>query len=114
MLRHSETKIVRHTKVRGNKFPYDGDLVYWSTRGAKLPGINTRVKNLLKKQHGVCPVCKQHFLPDDLMEIDHIIPTSLGGKDWYNNLQLLHRHCHDFKTTRDGSVSLLNVEDTPF
>ncbi|NER52291.1 MAG: HNH endonuclease, partial [Symploca sp. SIO1A3] len=44
------------------------------------------------------------------MEIDHIIPTSLGGKDWYNNLQLLHRHCHDFKTTRDGSVSLLNWE----
>jgi RNA-directed DNA polymerase len=29
---------------------------------------------------------------------------SLGGKDDYKNLQILHRHCHDEKTTVDGSV----------
>ena len=38
------------------------------------------------------------------MEIDHIIPKSLGGKDKYTNLQLLHRHCHDKKTATDGSL----------
>jgi Restriction endonuclease len=36
-------------------------------------------------------------------EIDHIIPTTLDGKDEYKNLQLLHRHCHDTKTSTDGS-----------
>ena len=105
MLRHQETKIVRHTKVKGNKSPFDGDLIYWNHRGMKLPGIKTRVKNLLRMQKGVCPICKQHFMSDDLMEVDHIIPTSLGGKDRYSNLQLLHRHCHDFKTARDGSLN---------
>ncbi|NEP10227.1 MAG: RNA-dependent DNA polymerase [Symploca sp. SIO2C1] len=105
MIRHSETKITRHIKVRGRKSPYNGDLVYWSQRGMKLPGVKTRVKNLLVRQKGVCPVCKQYFMSDDLMEIDHIVPTSIGGKDWYTNLQLLHKHCHDFKTARDGSIN---------
>jgi RNA-directed DNA polymerase len=43
------------------------------------------------------------FLKDkDLLEIDHIIPRSKGGKDEFNNLQLLHRHCHDVKSANDG------------
>jgi RNA-directed DNA polymerase len=35
------------------------------------------------------------------MEIDQIIPTSLGGLDLYINLQRLHHHCHDSKTAKD-------------
>ena len=35
------------------------------------------------------------------MEIDHKIPKSKGGKDKYENWQLLHRHCHDIKTATD-------------
>ncbi|MUL35988.1 hypothetical protein BWI75_06390 [Gloeocapsopsis sp. AAB1 = 1H9] len=35
---------------------------------------------------------------EDLMEIDHKLPPSKGGKDNYDNLQLLHRHCHDAKS----------------
>ena len=31
-------------------------------------------------------------------------PKYAGGKDTYNNLQLLHLHCHDHKTTRDRSI----------
>ena len=37
------------------------------------------------------------------METDHIIPKSRGGKRKYENLQLLHKHCHDTKTATDGS-----------
>ncbi|MEH2408367.1 HNH endonuclease [Nostoc sp.] len=29
----------------------------------------------------------------------------MGGKDEYKNLQILYRHCHDTKTTDDGSVT---------
>ena len=39
------------------------------------------------------------------MEGDHIVPKSLGGKDGYENLQLLHGHCHDEKTSLDGSTT---------
>ena len=38
------------------------------------------------------------------MEVDHKIPKSKGGKDSYDNWQLLHRHCHDTKTANDGSL----------
>ncbi|MEH2390773.1 MAG: HNH endonuclease signature motif containing protein [Nostoc sp.] len=39
-----------------------------------------------------------YFRESDVLEIDHISPKSLGGKDKYKNLQILHRHCHDEKT----------------
>ncbi|HEY9612439.1 HNH endonuclease, partial [Allocoleopsis sp.] len=42
-----------------------------------------------------------HFREEDVMEIDHKIPKSKGGKDKYDNWQLLHRHCHDIKTATD-------------
>ncbi|MCL6749631.1 HNH endonuclease, partial [Nostoc sp. CCCryo 231-06] len=44
------------------------------------------------------------FLTFNTFEIDHIIPKSKGGKNEYKNIQLLHRHCHDEKTARDGSL----------
>lgn len=69
----------------------------------KQPGIPTRVSKLLKKQKGKCAHCGLTFREEDVMEIDHIIPKSKGGKDTYKNLQLLHRHCHDVKTALDGS-----------
>ena len=69
-------------------------------RGA-YTGTPNRVSKLLKKQKGICPQCKQHFTPEDLIEVDHIIPKSKGGKDTYNNLQALHRHCHDDKSKND-------------
>lgn len=103
---HNETPIVRHIKVKGKASPYDGNLKYWSTRMGKQPGVSTRVSKLLKKQNGKCAHCGLTFREEDVMEIDHIIPKSKGGKDTYKNLQLLHRHCHDVKTARDGSIGV--------
>ena len=57
----------------------------------------------MKKQKGKCNLCRQHFSSEDVVEVDHIIPKSKGGKDEWKNLQLLHRHCHDIKTKDDGS-----------
>ena len=108
LISHAETSIKRHTLVQANKSPYDGDLVYWSKRTGNYIGMPKRVSQLLKKQKGKCAHCKQHFLPDDLLETDHITPRSLGGKDEYKNLQLLHRHCHDKKTAIDGSLNRTN------
>ncbi|WP_292803086.1 HNH endonuclease signature motif containing protein [Nostoc sp. NMS7] len=39
-----------------------------------------------------------YFRESDVLEIDYITPKSVGGKDEYKNLQILHRHCHDQKT----------------
>ncbi|MBG1260631.1 group II intron reverse transcriptase/maturase [Nostoc sp. BAE] len=101
---HTETKIIRHVKVKGDASPYDGNLIYWSSRMGKHPETTTRVATLLKSQSGKCTHCGMYFREEDVLEIDHITPKSLGGKDEQKNLQILHRHCHDEKTTEDGSV----------
>ncbi|MEH2412527.1 group II intron reverse transcriptase [Nostoc sp.] len=106
LLNHADTPIVRHVKVKGESSPYDGNLVYWSTRMGNNPEMPTRVSKLLKKQKGKCTHCEMFFCEDDVMEVDHIIPKSKGGKAEYKNLQLLHRHCHDTKTANDGSPGI--------
>ncbi len=103
LLDHTHIKIVRHIKVKGEASPYDGNLVYWSTRMGNNPEMPKRVASLLKWQKGKCPHCGLFFRENDVMEIDHIIPKSRGGKDEYKNWQLLHRHCHDTKTANDSS-----------
>ncbi len=103
LAKHGETEITRFVKVKGNRSVYDGDFMYWSVRLGKHPETPMRMARLLQKQKGKCAVCEHYFKQDDVMEIDHIKPKSQGGKDRYENLQLLHRHCHDKKTANDGS-----------
>ena len=104
LLTHASTPIVRHTKVKGEASPFDGNWIYWSKRRGEYPETPTRVASLIKKPKGICSHCGLYFTSTDIVEVDHIKPTSLGGKDTYDNLQLLHKHCHDTKTTTDGSM----------
>jgi RNA-directed DNA polymerase len=101
LLKHAETPIVRHEKVKGEASPYDGNLVYWSTRRKNHPECPKKIAELLRKQQGKCNWCGLHFREDDLLEIDHILSTAQGGKNVTSNRQLLHRHCHDEKTARE-------------
>ncbi len=103
LIKHSEFACSSndYVKVKGDKSPYDGDLIYWSTRMGKHPELSTRKALLLMRQKGKCPWCSLFFREEDVMEVDHIIPRVLNGKDDYKNLQLLHRHCHDEKTCED-------------
>jgi RNA-directed DNA polymerase len=88
-----------YVKVKADYSPFDENVIYWAQRLQDNPNFNARVKKLLKIQEGKCKWCKFQFLEEDVMEVDHIIPRSHGGSDTYTNLQLLHRHCHDIKTT---------------
>lgn len=103
LIQHADTKIRRHIKVKGGKSPFDGDKIYWSLRLQNHADIKPSTQKMLKAQKGKCNYCKCVFKNDDVMEKDHIKPKSLGGKNVYSNLQLLHRHCHDKKTAKDGS-----------
>ena len=98
---HSDTAIKRHVKVKKDKSYFDGDVLYWSTRKGAHPTLPNRVALLLKKYKGRCPECGLMFVADDLIEVDHIIAQADCGKDKFDNLQPLHRHCHDVKTARD-------------
>lgn len=102
LYRHHWTPIIRHVKIQGNRSPFDGDWVYWTTRKKRHPELPKRTALLLYQQKGKCAACGLHFKQDDLLETDHILPTSQGGRDCYENWQLLHQHCHDKKTEFDN------------
>jgi RNA-directed DNA polymerase len=103
LLLHAEfsSSSTEYVKVKGDKSPFDGDTVYWSTRLGTHPEMPNRKAELLRQQKGKCPWCELRFQEWDVMEVDHKIPRALRGKDKWENLQLLHRHCHDEKTAQD-------------
>ena len=45
--------------------------------------------------------CASWGSPLDL-EVDHVIPTSKGGPDTYENKQILCHHCNNAKNGTDG------------
>lgn len=112
LLAHNDTACSSndYVKVKGDKSPFDGDTVYWSSRLGIHPEMPNRKAKLLKRQKGKCPWCRLRFQEWDVIEVDHKIPRALSGKDEWNNLQLLHRHCHDEKTAKDGSLSPMTRE----
>ena len=101
---HSNTKITRHTKVKGEQSPYNGNIYYWASRMGKHPEIKTAKAEKLKKQKGKCNWCNLTFQKGDLIENDHIIPKRIGGNNNKDNRQLLHRHCHDEKTRIETEI----------
>jgi RNA-directed DNA polymerase len=108
---HRQTPIKRYVKVQGTKSPFDGDWIYWTKRQGVHPATPPKMAYLLKKQKGHCMYCGLFFKDGDRLEIDHRIPVALGGTDLYVNLQLLHCHCHDRKTTIDGSLTIRGADD---
>ena len=111
LLSHARTPIVRHVKVKGVKSPFDGDLIYWSTRLGEHPEMDATVAKLLKHQEGKCTYCRHNFMDGDLMEKDHTVEKRFGGKNSFDNLQLLHRHCHDKKTAMMSVLASSNVKE---
>jgi RNA-directed DNA polymerase len=112
LLSHASIAQQTHIKVKGNKSPYDGDLIYWSSRMSRHPECSKEMATLLKMQKGKCSHCELTFRDGDLLEIDHIIPKTLGGKNEYKNKQILHRHCHDKKTASDGSLTCIHDKES--
>lgn len=106
----TERETIKYVKVKGDTSPFDGNLVYWSTRMGNHPEMPKREATLLKRQKGKCTHCGLYFTETSVMEVDHIIPKSKGGRNTYDNLQLLHRHCHDEKTAADIAKELEHLQ----
>lgn len=98
-------KSKKWVKIKADKSPFDGDNVYWAKRTLNKGNWSVKQRKLIKQQNGYCTWCKTLFMEDSLVEIDHKVPRSLGGQDKYQNLQLLHKHCHIEKSRIDGSQS---------
>ncbi len=103
LAKHSNIAINRHTKIKGEASPFDGNWTYWSTRRGEYPGTPTRVAEALKWQKGKCFECGLHFAPDDLIEIHHLDGNHKNNRR--ENLGATHRHCHDRIHGGNGKLS---------
>jgi len=51
-------------------------------------------QKLISLQSNICPICKGPLFIQDEIEIDHINPLAVGGKDRFLNLQATHKICN--------------------
>jgi site-specific DNA-methyltransferase (adenine-specific) len=72
----------------------------------KSPTVKER---LYKQQNGKCNACGEDFKIWNL-EIDHIVPDSKGGGDYYENYQLLCGSCNKIKGDRPMEFLRMKIE----
>ncbi len=102
--RHTAEKLVKqafpavpysegsYIKVKGNKSPFDGDLIYWSKRNSKL--YDGKTSKLLKRQNHTCGYCGHNLTSDERVHLHHIDGNHSNWKD--KNLLVIHKSCHDY------------------
>ncbi|TVQ48536.1 MAG: RNA-dependent DNA polymerase [Gloeocapsa sp. DLM2.Bin57] len=84
---YSENKFVN---VKGNKSPYDGDLLYWSKRNSAL--YDGATAKALKKQNHSCAHCGLKLTNDETVHLHHVDSNHNNWKP--NNLIAVHQSCH--------------------
>lgn len=92
------TEVKRHSMTKPfNPFLAENEALLEKVATKGLRGtvkVNKQQLNLLTKQKGVCPVCKQPLLNGESLEVHHVIPSKKGGTTTLKNLKLLHKVCH--------------------
>jgi RNA-directed DNA polymerase len=91
---HSKVPIKRHVKIKGKASPFNGNIIYWAKRTGKSIMLPEYKARLVREQKGRCGICGAVFLPNDIIERDHIIPKSQGGKNRRSNVHAVHHYCH--------------------
>ena len=92
---YSENK---HINVRGNKSPYDGDLVYWSERNSKL--YDDITSKVLKRQNHSCDSCGLKFVGEEKVHLHHADGNHGNWK--IKNLVAIHQSCHQYSHMSKG------------
>ncbi len=85
---YSENKYIN---VKGDKSPFDGDIIYWSERSSKL--YNGATSQALKRQDHTCGYCGLKMLNDEKVHLHHVDGNHKNWKN--NNLLAVHESCHD-------------------
>lgn len=88
-----------HIMVKGDKTPYDGDLIYWSKRNSKLYFGDTA--KAMKRQNHKCDYCGLIFTPEEKVHLHHVDGNHDNWK--HNNLVAIHESCHKYLHTSKKS-----------
>lgn len=86
---YSENKFVN---VKGDKSPFDGDIVYWSKRNSKL--YDGETSKALRRQNHSCVACGLKLIGNEKVNLHHV---NGNHNNWsHNNLVAIHESCHDY------------------
>lgn len=89
--------IVRHAVVKYRNGPDDASLKEYFEERDKKGFIRDNVlsrRKLAKRSNYKCRICKQSLVGEESLKINQIVPAKLGGDERYDNLELLHKSCH--------------------
>jgi RNA-directed DNA polymerase len=82
----------RHIMVKGDRSPYDGDLIYWSERNSKLYEGTTA--KTLKRQNHSCGYCGLKMTVEQGVHLHHRDGNHTNCQP--KNLMAVHAACHDY------------------
>jgi RNA-directed DNA polymerase len=83
----------KHIKVKADKSPYDGDIIYWSNRKSKLYS-DGHTSFALKRQNHSCATCGLKFIGEDRIQLHHADGNHYNWKK--ENLLVVHESCHTY------------------
>ena len=86
---YSENKFVN---VKGEKSPFDGDLVYWSKRNSAL--YDGATAKALNRQNHTCGHCGLAFVDEERVHLHHADGNHQNWKR--DNLLAIHESCHNY------------------
>ena len=66
--------------------------------------------NLFLERNSTCQACQSKIHPGQKWEIDHIIPLAIGGDNSPQNLQVLCKICHRFKTNTQDLSAIAKIK----
>lgn len=74
-------------------------------RARKLAATTEKVdyKQIIERDKSICWICKQ-IVPEDKIDIDHIIPLTRGGSHSYENLAVSCTSCNRKKNNKDPNL----------
>jgi RNA-directed DNA polymerase len=79
-----------YVKIKGNKSPFDGDTAYWVNRMNKK--YDGQRRHLIKSQDTKCLMCNLRLRVTDEIHVHHVNEDHSDNR--WQNLQIVHRACH--------------------
>jgi 5-methylcytosine-specific restriction endonuclease McrA len=60
-----------------------------------------------------CPLCGQVMWAETLMELDHVVPFGIGGRDELSNLRAVCAECNQRRPRNGSDISLSSADIEP-
>lgn len=90
--RHDSTRVRKYIKIKAGASIYSEEIMYFTMRMSYHNARMKRLLNLLRSQEFRCKKCKLRFMPEDVIELHHVLDCQ---KERTGQIEFMHVHCHD-------------------